>query len=111
VYFYYFSWETPVNGGKMHSPHASEIPFVFDNTERSARITGGGQRPAALADKMSDAWIAFARTGNPTTAKWPTWTPYNATNRATLVINDKTEVVNDPTKERRIAMQAVLGLT
>jgi para-nitrobenzyl esterase len=111
VYFYYFSWETPVNGGKMHSPHASEIPFVFDNTERSARITGGGQRPAALADKMSDAWIAFARTGNPNTAKWPTWTPYNATNRATLVINDKTEVVNDPTKERRIAMQAVLGLT
>jgi para-nitrobenzyl esterase len=111
VYFYYFSWETPVNGGKMHSPHASEIPFVFDNTERSARITGGGQRPAALADKMSDAWIAFARTGNPNTAKWPTWTPYNATNHATLVINDKTEVVNDPSKERRIAMQAVLGLT
>jgi para-nitrobenzyl esterase len=111
VYFYYFSWETPVNGGKMHSPHASEIPFAFDNTERSARITGGGPRPAALADKMSDAWIAFARTGNPNTAKWPTWTPYNATNHATLVINDKTEVVNDPTKERRIAMQAVLGLT
>ena len=111
TYFYYFSWETPVNGGKMHSPHALEIAFAFDNTERSARFTGGGPRAAALADKMADAWIAFARTGNPNTSKWPTWTPYDATNRATLVINDKTEIVNDPTKERRIAMQAVLGLT
>jgi para-nitrobenzyl esterase len=111
TYFYYFSWETPVNGGKMMSPHALEIAFAFDNTERSARFTGGGPRAAALADKMADAWIAFARTGNPNTAKWPTWTPYDATNRATLVINDETKVVNDPTKERRAAMQAVLGLS
>ena len=110
VYFYYFSWETPVNGGKMHSPHALEIAFVFDNTERSARYTGGGPRAATLADKMSDAWIAFARTGNPNTPKWPAWTPYDATNRASLVIDDETKIVNDPTRERRIAMQAVLGL-
>jgi para-nitrobenzyl esterase len=111
TYFYYFSWETPVNGGKMHSPHALEIAFVFDNTEKSARFTGGGSRPAALADKMSDAWISFARTGNPNTPKLPTWTPYDAASRATMVFNDKSEVVSDPTKERRIAMQAVLGLS
>lgn len=111
VYFYYFSWETPVNGGRMHSPHAIEIPFVFDNTELSARYTGGGARPAALADKMSDAWIAFARTGNPNTPKWPTWTPYDAANHASLVINDTTTIVNDPTRERRLAMQEILGLT
>lgn len=110
VYFYYFSWETPVNGGKMHSPHALEIAFAFDNTERSARFTGGGPRAAALGDKMADAWIAFARTGNPNTPKWPTWTPYDAKNRATLVINDKTEIVSDPTKERRVAMQSILNL-
>jgi para-nitrobenzyl esterase len=95
----------------MKSPHALEIAFVFDNTERSARFTGGGARPAALADKMSDAWIAFARTGNPDTPKLPKWTPYGAGSRATLVLNDRSEVVSDPTKERRIAMQAALGLT
>jgi para-nitrobenzyl esterase len=110
VYFYYFTWETPVLGGKMHSPHAIEIPFAFDNTERSARYTGGGPRPAALADKMSDAWIAFARTANPNTSKWPTWTPYDSGSHASLVINDKTQIINDPTRERRIAMQEVLGL-
>lgn len=111
VYHYYFAWETPVQGGRLKSPHALEIAFAFDNTERSARFTGGGPRAAALADKMSDAWIAFARTGRPNTPKLPTWTPYDARQRATMVFNDKSEIVNDPTKERRIAMQEVLGLT
>ncbi|HEY8540150.1 MAG TPA: carboxylesterase family protein, partial [Steroidobacteraceae bacterium] len=91
--------------------HALEISFVFDNTEKSARFTGGGPRPAALADKMSDAWIAFARTGSPDTPKLPKWMPYDAKQRATMVFNDRSEVVSDPTKERRIAMQEFMGLT
>jgi len=111
TYFYYFAWETPVQGGRMRSAHALEIAFAFANTERSARFTGGGARPAALADKMSDAWIAFARTGDPNTPKLPKWTPYDAAQRATMVFNDKSEVLSDPTKQRRIAMQSVLGLT
>jgi para-nitrobenzyl esterase len=110
VYAYYFAWETPVQGGRLMSPHALEISFAFDNTERSSRFTGGGARPAALADKMSDAWIAFARTGVPDTGKLPKWTPYSASRRATMVFNDASEIVNDPLGARREAMQAVLGL-
>ena len=40
---------------------------------KGAGPTGGGPQAAALADKMSDAWIAFARTGNPNTPKLPKW--------------------------------------
>lgn len=111
VYHYYFAWETPVQGGRMLSPHALEIPFVFDNTEVSSRLTGGGPRAAALADKMADAWIAFARTGAPNTSKLPTWTPYDVPRRATMVFDDRSQVIDDPAKERRIAMQKVLQLT
>ena len=32
----------------------------------------------ALADKVSDAWIAFARTGDPNTPKLPHWPRFNA---------------------------------
>jgi para-nitrobenzyl esterase len=111
VYAYYFAWETPVQGGRLKSPHALEISFAFDNTELSKRFTGGGERPAALADKMSDAWIAFARTGDPNTAKLPKWAPYTAAQRATMVFNDTSQLVNDPMGERRVAMQAAMGLT
>jgi len=110
VYAYYFAWETPVQGGRLKSPHALEIAFAFDNTELSSRFTGGGSRAAALADKMSDAWIAFARTGNPNTPKLPTWTPFNAPQRATMVFNDTSAMVNDPMGARRVAMQAAMNL-
>jgi para-nitrobenzyl esterase len=110
VYFYYFAWETPVMGGKLHSPHALEISFVFDNTERSSMFTGGGPRPAALADKISDAWIAFARSGSPDTPKLPAWTPYDRARRATMVFSDESQVVDDPNRARREVMQSVLAL-
>jgi para-nitrobenzyl esterase len=109
VYFYYFSWETPVLGGKLRSPHALEISFVFDNTELSSRFTGGGPRAAALGAKLSTAWIAFARTGKPTAAGLPEWTPYDGERRATLVINDESRMADDPTRDRRLAMSRVLG--
>jgi para-nitrobenzyl esterase len=110
VYFYYFCWETPVMGGKLMSPHALEISFAFDNTELSSRFTGGGARPAALAAKVSSAWIAFATAGVPKADGLPEWTPYDALRRATLVINDENTMVDDPTRERREKMQAILGL-
>lgn len=110
VYFYYFTWETPVQGGRLHSPHALEVSFVFDNTEISKRYTGGGARPAALAAKLSSAWIAFAQTGTPHADGLPEWTPYDAEQRATLVINDECQMQNDPNRERRQVMQEVLGL-
>jgi para-nitrobenzyl esterase len=104
VYLYYFTWETPVQGGRLKSPHTMEIPFAFDNVKISARMTGGGADAMALADKVSDAWIAFARTGDPNTPKLPHWPGYDAQDRATMVINNVSKVVNDPLREQRMAM-------
>ena len=42
VYLYYFRWETPVDGGRLKSPHTIEIPFAFDNIKAATRLTGGG---------------------------------------------------------------------
>src|SRR5579863_6796284 len=104
VYLYYFTWETPVQGGRLKSPHTMEIPFAFDNVKISARMTGGGEDAMALADKLSDTWIAFARSCDPNTPKLPHWPAYDAKDRATMVINNTSEVVNDPLREQRIAM-------
>ena len=64
----------------------------------------------ALADKVSDAWIAFARTGDPNTPKLPHWPAFNATQRPTMVINDESKLVNDPIREQRIAIFRALDL-
>ncbi len=58
----------------------------------------------ALADKVSDAWIAFARTGDPNTPKLPHWPAYDAKDRATTAINNVSKLVNDPLREQRLAM-------
>jgi para-nitrobenzyl esterase len=109
VYLYYFTWESPVQGGRLKSPHTMEIPFAFDNVKISARMTGGGEDAMALADKLSDTWIAFARNGDPNTPKLPHWPAYDAKDRATMVINNVSRVVNDPLKEQRIAMFQALN--
>src|SRR4051812_6178480 len=76
VYNYLFAWEYPINGG-ITSFHCSELAFCFHalSVPQITTATGGGPVALALQDKVSQAWINFARTGNPSQ---PTleWKPY-----------------------------------
>ena len=99
VWMYYFEWETPANDMKAH--HALEISFVFDNTTRVPAMSGGGPEAAALAEKMSSAWINFARHGNPGTPQLPQWPAYDIEERNTMVFNNQSRVVSDPHAEVR----------
>ena len=111
VYLYYFRWETPVQGGRLKSPHTIEVPFVFDNVKISAALTGGGPEAMRLAEKVSSAWIAFAHTGDPNTRLLPHWPAFNAADRTTMVFNNECAVENDPIREQRLAMFNALKLT
>lgn len=109
VYLYYFAWESPVQGGLLKSPHNIEWPFAWDNAVLCEKLIGGGPDAVALADKVSDAWIAFAHTGNPNTPKIPHWPAYTVKTRETMVIDNQSKVVNDPLKEQREAMFKALN--
>jgi para-nitrobenzyl esterase len=104
VYLYYFRWETPVQGGRLKSPHTIEIPFAFDNVKISAQLTGGGEEAMALADKVSETWLAFARNGNPNNPKIPRWPKFEAIDRPTMVFNNRIQLEYDPIREQRLAM-------
>src|ERR1019366_7512194 len=107
AYMYIFAWQSPVLGGKLRSPHGIELAFVFDNTDTTTGMNGTGADLQPLADKVSSAWAAFARTGNPNTTSLPHWPAYNAKSRATMIFNDECKVVNDPGRDERLAMNAL----
>jgi para-nitrobenzyl esterase len=107
VYLYYFTWRSPVRDGKLKAFHTLEIPFVTENVDSATSMTGMGQDRYALSDKMSAAWTAFARTGNPNHKGLPNWPKFNATQRATMIFNNECKVVNDPNGEERKALAAL----
>jgi para-nitrobenzyl esterase len=107
VFMYLFTWETPVEGGKRHSPHTIELPFVFNNVVEQPEEVGNGPDLQPLADKMSGAWTAFARTGNPSAPGVPKWPAYAMNERATMVINRDWKLVNDPRHDARLIMNSL----
>ena len=107
AYMYIFAWQTPVLDGKLRSPHGIELSFVFDNTDKTTSLNGNGADLAPLADKVSGAWAAFARTGNPNISSLPHWPAYDAKSRATMVFNDECKEENDPGRDERIVMSTL----
>jgi len=105
VYMYLLEWETPRGRGKLRSPHALEIPLVFDTVETARNFVGHGDAPQTLAEQMSEAWLAFARTGNPGTPALPDWPAYEPGRRATMVFNLESRVVEDPFPAMRKVVQ------
>lgn len=99
VYTYMFAWESPVLDGILRSTHCMEIPFVFNNADIHASMTGGGKDALELAEKMSQAWINFARTGDPNTEDLPQWPVYNCSEGAAMIFNDYCEVRYNHDKE------------
>jgi para-nitrobenzyl esterase len=106
VYMYYFNWRSPVRDGKLKAFHTVEIPFVFDNVDLAESMVGSGHDRYALADKISGAWVAFARTGIPRHKDLPLWPAFSTSERFTMILNDECKVVNDPYGAERRALAA-----
>lgn len=107
VFLYFFQWRSPVNNGKLRSMHTMELPFVFDHVDDISFMTGTGADRYPLAEKMAEAWASFARSGNPSHDGLPRWPAFTAADRATMVFDTNSRVVNDPYREERLALQAL----
>jgi para-nitrobenzyl esterase len=107
VYMAWFGWEPNLYNGRMRAFHCIDICFWFDNTDRMYTHTGGGKRPRILSEKMSSSLLAFMKTGNPNAGTLPNWPKFTAQNGETMVLNDVSEVKNDPDKAARMTIPAV----
>src|SRR6516225_7312806 len=104
AFLYQIRWRTPVDGGRRLSPHCIEIPFAMQNHWHLPEMVGTGPELQPLADKVSGAWVAFARTGNPSHSGIPNWPAYSAAERSTMHMNNEWTVVTDPDREERPAL-------
>jgi para-nitrobenzyl esterase len=108
VHLYWFGWRTPVLDGRPRAFHCADLPFVFDNTGRADTATGGGEAPKALAAKMADAWIAFARQGDPNHAGLPHWPRFEPEAGPVMIFDDRCRAVDDPDRRERRVLEAAL---
>ena len=99
VYMYMFNWESPVLDGILRSTHCMEIPFVFNNADRHASMTGGGAQAMKLASKMSHCWAEFARCGKPSAEGLPEWEPFEAEKRAVMFFDNTCKMSYSHDKE------------
>jgi len=72
AFMYRFDFTTSVLDGRLGAPHALDIAFCFDNLAKT-RLHGGRPEAPALAERVSEAWLAFARTGDPNAPSSPQW--------------------------------------
>jgi para-nitrobenzyl esterase len=102
AWLYLFAWESPMAGGTLKAAHSVEVSLVFDNLARdpSASVDDKAQ---LVADAMSEAWLAFARNGDPNHPEIPPWPAYDAEDRPTMVFNHRSTLEHDPLGAERRA--------
>jgi para-nitrobenzyl esterase len=100
---YLFTWESAALGGKLGACHALEIPFVFGalSAPRMDAFAGAGPVAERLSETMMDAWLAFARTGDPSTTDLGEWPAYDPQRRATMMLGADCHVESAPFDEER----------
>lgn len=106
-FMYRVDWQTPVLNGRLKAPHGTEVAMIFRNVEEDAGVNGGGEEARALSEQMSAAWLAFARTGDPSTSTLP-WPSYDIHRRPTMLFDRNSQVAEDPGGAERKLLQRLL---
>lgn len=110
VHAYCFTWESPGFGGLLGACHAIELPFVFGTLALPGgeQFAGAGLEAERLSERTMDAWLAFARTGDPGHADLPAWPAYDAQRRATQELGRECRVDEDPRAAERALWEGVV---
>ncbi|CAD7720724.1 Para-nitrobenzyl esterase [Xanthomonas hydrangeae] len=107
TWVYQLDWGSPLDGGKFGAFHTLDIPLVFDTTAQPGSRTGDSADAQRMAEQMSEALIAFARSGDPNHRGLPRWRQYSLQQRETLLFDTPSRLEHDPRGgERKLYQQA-----
>lgn len=98
TWLYQFTRAATAAGSDGLAYHCTDLPFAFDLLDAEGVTAALGQDPPQhLADAVHTAWVAFVRDLDP----GPSWTPYTAEERATMLWDDTPRVELDPLRAVR----------
>ncbi len=109
VFVYRFDWAPPSPGYPdldLGAMHGAELGFTMGYPEGWLEVYGDSGVPQGLRDQIMDAWIAFAKTGDPNHGNMPEWHPYDLEERPTMLLDAKeksatSRMKNDPDGDTR----------
>jgi para-nitrobenzyl esterase len=112
TFMYRFDWESPSLGGALGACHAVELAFVFGllDKEGAQLFAGGGPEAVRLSENVMDAWIAFARTGDPSFDALPDgrFPSYDPERRTTAILDRECALEIDPASRERKAWEGIV---
>jgi para-nitrobenzyl esterase len=78
--------------------HSGELAYVFNNVGK----VGDFWNPSdtLMAERITDYWTQFARTGNPNTGGQPEWTPYSPETHNTLTLNVEGQQISGALRDK-----------
>ena len=111
TFMYQFDWQSPARGGTLGACHGIEIPFVFGSIGRTGddRMSGSGDDALAVSAKVMDAWIAFARSGDPSSSAVGDWPQYDTIDRTTMILDRDCRAESAPFDEERAVWESMLA--
>jgi len=102
TWMYQLDFPAPEASGVLGAFHSLDIGLAFDNTGVPGARTGNGPAARALAARMADGFVAFARTGEPGTRGLPAWPRFDLERRATMIFDRTCRIEDDPRRQERL---------
>ncbi|MXX30993.1 MAG: carboxylesterase family protein [Chloroflexi bacterium] len=85
TYAYLVEQQSPMFEGRLGSPHALDVPLIWGTNNLMRDFVGDDPQVDQLSRFMMDAWLNFARTGNPGTQALPGWPQYRSGQPYTMI--------------------------
>jgi para-nitrobenzyl esterase len=105
AWMYIFAWGFADASGRRWSAHGTDMPYFFDNVDKTT--IAQGDHANELVDAMSGSLVSLAYTGDPNhedLAKWPT---YELEDRPTMMFDTPSSVSSDPFGAERLVWQGI----
>ena len=100
TYGYLFVQESPLADGSLGAPHGIDLPLAFGTADLMRDFVGSDPQVHQLSRFVVDAWLNFARGGNPSTPALPGWPQHRADRRYTMAFGpDVKTIVSDREEE------------